>query len=48
MTLNNILLIMILIVSTLLLLSIVAYGACSLYYDKHKDEPPTKEDWKLM
>lgn len=45
---QKILLIAILVITILLLMSICAYIGCLIYMHKTKDEPPTKEEWKLM
>lgn len=48
MIIQKIMLVALLIINVLLLLSVAAYIALRFYMWKHKDELPTKSEWKIM
>jgi len=48
MIIQKIMLISLLVINIMLLISLVAYMTLKFYMWKHKNDPPTKNEWKIL
>ena len=48
MIIQKIMLISLLVINVMLLISLVAYMTLKFYMWKHKNDPPTKNEWKIL